>query len=112
MEVLEHLQNPQEMVDNIKKLLAPGGRVVISLPNECTIWHRIKMLLGWGVDSTGFASWYHMHFPTLKQNDRFISRHFNILQKRYWCYGLPQFFRCMPGLFARGVIYECNRLTD
>jgi SAM-dependent methyltransferase len=107
MEVLEHLQDPLEMVKEIKRLLTPGGRVLISLPNECTLWHRIKMLLGWGVDSTGFVPWYHLHFPTLKQNDRFISKNFEIIQKRYWVYGLPQWFACLPTLFARGVIYEC-----
>jgi hypothetical protein len=88
-------------------LLAENGTVLISLPNECTLWHRIKMVLGWGVDSTGFAPWYHLHFPTLKQNDKFISKHFKIKKKRYWVYGLPQWFAFIPTLFARGVIYEC-----
>ena len=105
METLEHQQNPEEMVNWIKKTLKPNGKLLVSLPNECTIWHRFKMIMGWGINEICFAPWYHLHFPTLRQNDSFISKHFKILRKRYWVYGLPEWFAFWPGLFARGVIY-------
>ena len=108
MDVLEHQQDPEKMVNDIKKWLKTKGAVLISLPNECTLWHRLKVLVGVGIDGTGFAPHYHMHFPTLKQNDEFVSKYFRILKKRYWVYGLPELFAFWPGLFARGVIYVCE----
>jgi SAM-dependent methyltransferase len=111
MEVLEHIQDPEEMVKSIRYLIKPEGKVLISLPNECNIWARIRMLLGWGINDIPFTSYYHKHFPTIKQSEQFISKHFKIVKKRYWVYGLPQWLSILPGLFARGVIFECHRLT-
>jgi SAM-dependent methyltransferase len=106
MEVLEHLKYPEKMVETIKRLAR--DRIIISLPNECNLWTRIRMVLGLGINDLPFDSEYHIHFPTLKQSEEFVSKHFKIVNKRYWVYGLPQFFRFLPNLFARGVIFECK----
>jgi 2-polyprenyl-3-methyl-5-hydroxy-6-metoxy-1,4-benzoquinol methylase len=35
-EVLEHIDNPKEVVEEVKRLLKPGGYMIISVPNiEC-----------------------------------------------------------------------------
>lgn len=124
-ELLEHLKDPERLIEQIKHLLKEDGVVLVSLPNECTIYHRIKVLFGKGIDGTGFACHYHLHFPTIKQNDEFIRKHFKIIGKRYWIHtdvggilgkilgkvsdkfwlGLAHFW---PSLFARGVIYLCR----
>lgn len=105
MEVLEHTRNPELVVKEMRRVT--NGRYIISLPNECNLWTRIRMLLGWGINDIPFDPNYHLHFPSLKQCDKFISKHFHILKKRYWVYGFPEWFAFMPNLFARGVIYEC-----
>lgn len=107
MEMLEHLRNPQAMLEKIKSLLVDNGTVIVSLPNECNLWSRIRMLFGLGINDLPFDPAYHLHFPTLSQSEDLISRNFTIKNKRYWVYGLPQFFKFFPTLFARGVIYEC-----
>jgi len=33
-EVLEHLDNPLAFIDNVKKLLKPGGRIIMSVPSR------------------------------------------------------------------------------
>jgi SAM-dependent methyltransferase len=111
MEVLEHIQDPEEMINIIRHLMKPDGKVLISIPNECNIWARIRMLFGWGINDIPFTSYYHKHFPTIKQSEKFVSKNFKIVKKRYWVYGLPQWFSIFPGLFARSVIFECHRLT-
>jgi 2-polyprenyl-3-methyl-5-hydroxy-6-metoxy-1,4-benzoquinol methylase len=124
-EILEHLKDPEKMVLQIKNLSDENGVFLISLPNECTLYHRLKMLFGKGIDGTGFAPYYHLHFPTIKQNEEFVSKHFEIIKKRYWIHTgvggkiekllseIPLAFWMLlanfrPQLFARGVIFLCR----
>lgn len=123
-EILEHLKDTERVVRQIRDLVKESGVVLISLPNECTILHRLNVLLGKGIDGTGFAPHYHMHFPTIKQNDELMNKYFSVIERRYWVHlgeggterilskipfrfwlGLTNFF---PGLFARGVVYLCR----
>jgi SAM-dependent methyltransferase len=125
-EVLEHLRNPARLIKQTQGLLKPEGVIVISLPNECTIYHRLKMLFGKGIDGTGFETGYHLHFPTLKQGRVFIGNYFKIIEQKYWYHlGVGGFFEKMlsiiphcfmqaivnliPTLFARGGIYLCKK---
>jgi 2-polyprenyl-3-methyl-5-hydroxy-6-metoxy-1,4-benzoquinol methylase len=120
-ELLEHLKDPARLLLRIQKLIKPSGVILLSLPNECTIYHRLKMLFGKGIDGTAFAPHYHLHFPTIRQSNQFISGYFDIAKKIYWVHlggGLSEkvlskislkFWECLirlfPSLFARGIIY-------
>lgn len=124
-ELLEHLKDPEKIVIQVKRLLKENGVILISLPNECTIYHRLKVLFGKGIDGTGFAPHYHLHFPTLRQNSEFISKYFKIIERRYWFHlGIGGFLEKLllivpdaiwqaltnlfPSLLARGAIYLCR----
>lgn len=123
-EILEHLRDPVRMVQQIKRLLAESGVALISLPNECTLYHRLKVLFGYGIDGTSLAPYYHLHFPTIRQSEEFIASHFSIVQECFWYHlgeGLPERFLSKipsrvwrgvadtyPSLFARGVIFLCR----
>lgn len=124
-ELLEHLKDPEKLIQQIKCLLKENAVALISLPNECTLYHRLKVLFGRGINGTGFAPHYHLHFPTIKQNDEFIEEHFKIIKKRYWFHlgvgGVTEKFlskipdkiwmrlaNLYPSLFARGVVYLCH----
>jgi hypothetical protein len=117
-EVLEHLKNPELLLKQMVKL---ADAAVISLPNECTIYHRFRALIGLGIDSSGFAPHYHMHFPTIKQSDKLVSKYYDIVKKIYWFHpGKIKFpyklgvklANWMPGLFARGTIYLCEHKME
>jgi 2-polyprenyl-3-methyl-5-hydroxy-6-metoxy-1,4-benzoquinol methylase len=45
-EVLEHVQHPERVVQEIARALRPGGRAVLSLPNDTTI-DAAKAVLKW-----------------------------------------------------------------
>jgi SAM-dependent methyltransferase len=45
-EVLEHLEFPEKVIEEIKRVIKPDGIILISLPNDYTWDMRIKFLLG------------------------------------------------------------------
>ena len=83
-EVLEHLLDPHRQMRYFQKLLKKRGRVIISLPNENTIFHRIYALLGLGIDQYPFALYKHLHFPTIKQSQNFVQSYFQLVDKKYY----------------------------
>jgi len=124
-EVLEHLKDPARILSFAKNVLKTKGILLVSLPNECTIYHRLKILFGRGIDGTGFAPGYHLHFPTLKQNEDFVQQFFKIEEKKYWYHlgvggvlekllnFIPHSFlqflvNLFPNLLARGIIILCK----
>ena len=49
IEVIEHVANPQRLVEIAAKALAPGGWLLITTPNIYSLRARIRLLLGGGV---------------------------------------------------------------
>jgi len=125
-EVLEHLVDPHAMMRKICSLTADGGYVLISLPNENTLFHRLMALLGLGVDACAFQLYKHLHLPTISQSETFVSQYCHVLKHAYYinpggrCSRLEMLgpiltrlpdrvweflARVAPGLFARGVVF-------
>jgi methionine biosynthesis protein MetW len=46
-EIIEHLVDPDHLLDEIGRLLAPGGMCVLTTPNLACWYNRIALLLGW-----------------------------------------------------------------
>src|ERR1700676_2318216 len=57
LEGLEHIENPHQAIREFARLLAPGGHLVISVPNILNIEERVKWLLN------GYTS----HFKPISQ---------------------------------------------
>lgn len=130
LETLEHLLLPSATLSSIA--LAVSGYAVFSLPNEATLFHRIRCLLG-TVDADCFQdTGKHLHLPSLRQTEAFLSTKFEILCRR--SYISPTAVGCkwswvgkflslipesihqaladlFPSLFARGFIFLCKHKT-
>lgn len=125
-EVLEHLIDPDAIMRKIHELLKDDGTVLISLPNENTIYHRLMSLFGYGIDMCAFQPHKHLHLPTICQSEAFISKYFKIINKTPYINPgakgsrsewigtitarLPDVFwnalaKISPGLFSRGMIF-------
>lgn len=129
LEVLEHLKTPSRTLNSIHYYLKKDGIAVISLPNESTLFHRIRSLLG-TVDAECFGErGKHLHLPSLSQCRAFLRRSgFVIVREKYYlAFGssrqkwltaslrlLPkrwmQFLAdLLPSLFARGFVFVLKK---
>jgi 2-polyprenyl-3-methyl-5-hydroxy-6-metoxy-1,4-benzoquinol methylase len=59
VEVIEHLEAPWSALRKAARLLAPGGRIVVSTPNLATLRNRLELALRGGL--TSFRSDYQPH---------------------------------------------------
>jgi 2-polyprenyl-3-methyl-5-hydroxy-6-metoxy-1,4-benzoquinol methylase len=65
-DVLEHLLHPQEVLNRASRLVKPGGRIVISVPNVAHADVRLTLLLGkWEYRPWGLMDEGHTRFFTL-----------------------------------------------
>jgi len=128
LETLEHLRNPKLLLHVFDRLLKPQGRIVISLPNEATLFHRIRALFG-VIDAEAFKEGKHLSLPNIKQSREFINSFLQVEKTVYYINPgarksrqswlgkiltvLPDFFWeflafLCPSLFARGTIFLCR----
>lgn len=66
-DVLEHLRQPENVLNRIRKLLAPGGTALVSLPNVVYWRMRLEYLRGrFDYTDMGILDRTHVRFFTLK----------------------------------------------
>ena len=126
LEVLEHLIRPELALTFMLRFLSKDGLAIISLPNEATLFHRLRALLG-TVDAECFGECgKHLHLPSLSQTRLFLSKFGQILDwqpyinssakgsRQEWVGHLMRLLpdwlwlklaHWLPSLFARGWIF-------
>jgi 2-polyprenyl-3-methyl-5-hydroxy-6-metoxy-1,4-benzoquinol methylase len=73
-DVLEHFVHPEKVLSQARALLAPGGRVVISIPNVAHLSVRLQLLLGsFTYTDRGILDKTHLHFYTKKSLKKMIA---------------------------------------
>ena len=130
LETLEHLLRPRSTLESICSHLLPDGLLVLSLPNEATIFHRIRCLLG-TVDAECFSDQgKHLHLPSLRGCRELIKEsHLQVEAEEYyvspqavgsrqaWLGGILSLIptpiheflaKSLPSLFSRGFIFVCK----
>ncbi len=105
-EVLEHVVDPIALLDDIRRLLVPDGRLVVTFPNDVLV-NRVKSLIrasgltvfppfrriSWGGDQ------YHLHQWRVMEMRDLLSRRYSIIAARFApCRTLPIrcCFACTP----------------
>jgi SAM-dependent methyltransferase len=64
-DVLEHLLENRKVLEQLRRLLKPGGRLIASLPNSGNIYFRAVILSGrFPQDEKGLFDRTHIHFYT------------------------------------------------
>lgn len=73
-DVLEHFVQPLEVLTRATALLAPNGRIVISIPNVAHLTVRLQLLLGsFTYTDRGILDRTHLHFYTKKTLNEMIT---------------------------------------
>lgn len=73
-DVLEHLPAPDAVLASLRRLLAPGGSVVVSLPNVAFARSRARILLGrFEYEPTGIFDATHLRFFTRASARRLLA---------------------------------------
>jgi glycosyltransferase involved in cell wall biosynthesis len=74
-DVLEHTASPGEVLANLATALAPGGIVLVSVPNFAHWYPRIRTALGrFDYDSRGILDAGHLRFFTRASFERLVAR--------------------------------------
>jgi SAM-dependent methyltransferase len=116
-DVLEHLVNPNHLMDEINRILKPGGVLLLHVPNHFTLYRRIVFLFNNKIDT---FSWFgesdrfdfpHIRFFTLSSVLRLLNlTHFTFLNNlSYFFVNLPIVHQRAP-LFFRKIL--SNISTD
>jgi len=72
-DVLEHLSDPLPALVALNRSLAPGGRILVSVPNVAHLWVRLSLLLGrWDYADRGILDRTHVRFFTQRSFTRFL----------------------------------------
>jgi glycosyltransferase involved in cell wall biosynthesis len=75
-DILEHLRNPDLLLDDCRAYLKPNGTIIISLPNVANIYVRLSLLLGqFNYADRGIMDRTHLWWFTRKTARALIHRH-------------------------------------
>jgi methionine biosynthesis protein MetW len=120
-EIFEHLLRPRRVLSEIKRVLRATGSLIVSLPNEATLWQRFSFLVKGRIDLHPFEehdiAHKHLHFPNIDDNLKLIDSEFRVEKVVFHVdssLGRPAelvpnalhvcLAKVLPSLFARNVI--------
>lgn len=132
LDVLEHVFAPERLLDEIVRVTARGGTVILAVPNAFNLMNRVHYVLGRHVDVMDVA---HRTAATFSEHIRFFSEPvlvglaeragLHTIERRYyfpdelsdlpamsWAAQLvtrPRLHERLPSLFALGFLLVCRR---
>jgi len=109
-DILEHIYNIESPIANMKSALKEDGILVISIPNDFTIFHRIKILFGI-IYYEIYSS--HLHYFTQKQFRKILKENgLKIVKEKNISVNIPilnpildVMANVLPKLFAQSYIF-------
>ena len=82
-DVLEHVRRPDLLLDQLHGVLAPGGSVIVSVPNFGHWYPRLRVALGrFDYDRRGILDADHVRFFTRRSFERLVSSQGWIVARR------------------------------
>jgi O-antigen biosynthesis protein len=122
-DVLEHLLEPQAVLRETQNVLAPGGRVLISLPNIAFWTVRAKLLVGrFEYENMGLLDYTHLRFFTVHTARKMIEEagyrivfFHPVMGARFTSHFRPMWQRLtnlFPNVFAFQMLFLVEPLAD
>ena len=113
--VMEHVENPARILNEIRRVLVPGGKFYFKTPNK---WHYVA------ISAMITPTWFHRYYNGLRGRtyfDTFPTRYvfnsknaveryatecgFDITSMNY-VEGRPEYLRIMSATYLLGLVYE------
>lgn len=110
-DVLEHTREPEAILRAAKKLLKPGGRIVVSIPNIANLRIRLGLFFGrFAYADSGILDKTHLRFYTKTTGRKMIEEcGYAITEFDVAGYSLPhQLIRMFPGLLAVQFVFAAT----
>jgi 2-polyprenyl-3-methyl-5-hydroxy-6-metoxy-1,4-benzoquinol methylase len=118
-DVLEHLIEPQAVLEQIQPMLAPNASIIISLPNIVYWGTRLKILFGrFEYESFGILDHTHLRFFTPKTAQKMIESAGYEIIRFHPVFGGPlsgyarpvwqRLANWFPGIFAGQLLFEAK----
>jgi 2-polyprenyl-3-methyl-5-hydroxy-6-metoxy-1,4-benzoquinol methylase len=85
LDVLEHLRDPAQVLEAAKALLAPRGKLIVSVPNAVNLTVRAMVLFGrFRYSDRGILDWSHLRFFTAESITALLEGHgYRITARKY-----------------------------
>jgi 2-polyprenyl-3-methyl-5-hydroxy-6-metoxy-1,4-benzoquinol methylase len=106
-EVLEHLYNPQEIIEKVSGRLVDGGIFVGSVPNAFSLINRLRYLFG-HKKNTPLSDPTHINQFHAHELEQLLRRHFRSVRIK----GLSRFptlSNLSPNLFGFDLFFICHK---
>lgn len=108
-DVLEHLINPLFLVNEINRILKPGGCLLLSVPNHFPLWGRVKFLLNNNIDTFHYFpnsqryDFPHIRFFTIASIKKMLAASSLMMQENlsFFFINPPIIHRVMPIWFKK-----------
>ena len=117
-EVIEHIFSPEQLLLQIRNILADGGNIIITTPNVLFWKNRFKMIFGiFRYEDTGIMDFGHIRFFTLQTARELFAKVGLRIVRESHVYpnlrhrGLDFFGRMFPGLFAYQLVFKLSKRT-
>ena len=107
--VIEHLVNPYHVLEEIRRVLKPGGVLIIGTPNVASLSNRIRILLGRRPRTSFDIGWDggHLLYFTPKELKVLLRQYdFEVIGK--YATGNLQFLRKLFFSFTGEFIFKCK----
>ena len=107
-DVLEHTRHPDTILNAARKLLKPGGRIVVSIPNVANLRVRLGLLFGnFTYADSGILDRTHLRFFTRATGKQLIEDcGYTIVESTVAGYSLPHWLiKRFSGLLAVQLVY-------
>ncbi|MBI4019229.1 MAG: class I SAM-dependent methyltransferase [Candidatus Aenigmarchaeota archaeon] len=110
--LIQHLYSPENLIEEIARVLRPGGLYIGSMTNNYHLWHRVMYLLARPEDSFLFRNraWQiSSSFFTLNGFKKLLSKHFEIIS----CTAKPgRFSSVFPSVFGWDIVWKVRKCAE